>query len=66
MVNEYGHEIVTFREQAALQVAVAAMSGATGLGESSKDQRAQLFRQLAEIAFEVADALVAASAKESA
>ena len=53
---------ISLRDWIAGQVAAASVTNAEGLGLFSKEERRKLFGQLAEISYEVADAMLRARA----
>ena len=57
---------MSLRDWFAGQAFAATMAGATGLGEATDEQRAELFRQLSAIIYEGADAMLAERAKGGA
>jgi hypothetical protein len=55
---------MTLRDHFAGQALISVLSSATNLGESTKEERAAVFSQVAEILYEIADAMLAERAKE--
>ena len=56
---------MSLRDYIACQVVPAPLVSATGLGEASKEERAVIFRLLAQISYEIADAMIEARSAKS-
>lgn len=51
---------MSLRDYAAIKVAASVMAMASGLGGVSKNERREVFNQVADISYEMADAMLAA------